>query len=305
MTLLDLNPARRASIVWWNASAVHVLPGVLRDALAAVSASYGALVRNPVPPASAFRRAMSRRQGALNVGWRWEEIGVDPAGTIHGALTESTSDVPTRSWSASVKLVAAVDSAGAFMTTRPPADEAEQTAVDALRARYLLEAKELTQGDVRDLLLRILLDKKMGHGVRIKEGGSLYLLTAPTDELVADVAEAFALAGVHLRSMPVFADSLHQLQPDVRDGLVAEVAEVTAEVNRLLKSIDSGKRVLPSTIVSRRTDIDDLRSKAQLFRVVLAEDLANVERALADTVELIDRTDAALIAAASAALAGR
>ncbi len=297
LNVSPFNPNRTHSVVWWNASDVHVNDVTLRKALTAVDPALGKLVRSPVTAHSALRRAMARRQGALADGWRWAEIGIEHKTRLVIALTSSTADITTKSWEAGARGLVVVDSLnGSFSTTLGRDNEDEVRAVEALEARYRIERGELTQGDVRDLVLKVILGKGYGQGVRIKEGGSLYLLPAPNDEVVGRITEAFGLSGLHLRTMPVFPESLTQLRADVHAGLLAEIADVRAEVERRKAAIDSGgKTTKAETLVARRAELDDLRIKAQLFRSVLAEDLAHVEQVLNDARRLVDDTDTAIL----------
>jgi hypothetical protein len=269
------------SVVWWNAHDVHIDDKVLRASLEQARAGLGSLVRQPSAAHSAMRKAMSRRQRGLDAAWSWEEVGVSGDDLVI-ALAESSGDAAARTWSASVRLTITVSKAtGAAMTSRPPIDSSgEHAAVAALLARYAVERAELTQNDVRTIALRCLLDDDKGRGVRIKESGSIYLLSAPHDEIVEAIKPAFAPAGLHLRTMPVYAESIAQLSGDVRAGILGEVDEVMSRIAKTAELVERGANARPSTLAARFEELDELRKKAQLFRMVLAAEADAVSGAI-------------------------
>lgn len=267
------------SIVWWNAHDVHIDDKALRASLEQARSGLGSLVRTPAAAHSAMRKAMSRRQHGLASAWSWEEVGVDGDDLVV-ALAESSGDAAARSWSASVRLTIAVSKSGSTVTSRAASNDDEAAALGALLERYALERSELTQGDVRTIALRCLLDKDKGCGVRIKDSGSIYLLSAPHDQIVDDIKSAFAPAGLHLRTMPVYAESIAQLQGDVRAGLLGEVDEVKAAIAKSTAMVDGGANVRAATLAARFAELEELRKKAQLFRLVLAGELDAVEAAI-------------------------
>lgn len=286
---------RPNTLVFWNAHRVVVNDVVLRQALTAVDPAMGRLVPQPVGCHTALRRAINRVQGRLPVGWRWQDMGLDDKRRhLKFALVDGKADASRTEWEARVRIAATADTATGLLTLdRDIADVAAtvQKATSEMTSRYRIERRALTQQDVREVLLTILRSKQWGRGVLIKEQGGLYLLPAGHADIVGAITDAFAQAGMHLRSLQVEGAASAQFGADVAAGLVDEIAVLVSE---LAKRADGDKATKPSTLIARRQEIDELRERARLFDAVLREHGAKVAAAIADAEGLVSEIDAAL-----------
>lgn len=286
-------PTKKAagSVVWWNAADVKIHANTLRGALDGLGLAD--VVPAQCSPVSAMRRAMSRRQGALGSGWRWEVLGAENGGLVL-ALVAGTPDLTARDWRAQARKVVEVDRDGTLrgdtlMSCEP--NSPEHTAMLQLFARYDLERSQLTQGDVREAVLSLVLDKC--RGVRIKTQGGLYFVPAPHDETITQVTPAFAPAGLVLRRLAVTGTAVSEIARDARAALLEEIGELAAEGERRLAALADGRGTRDGTIESRMQDVDLLARKIQIMGAVFEEDMLEVREALtaAQTLLLQARKD--------------
>lgn len=280
-------PTRKAagSVVWWNAADVKIHADTLRGALDGLGLAD--VVPAQCSPVSAMRRAMSRRQGALGSGWRWEVLGSENGGLIL-ALVAGTPDLTARDWRAQARKVVEVDRDGTLrgdtlMSCEP--NSPEHTAMLQLFARYDLERSQLTQSDVREAVLDLVLEKC--RGVRIKTQGGLYFVPAPHDETITKATPAFAPAGLVLRRLAVTGSAVSEIARDARAALLEDIAELATEGERRLAALAEGKGTRDGTIESRLQDIDLLNHKISIMAACFQEDMDEVAVALASAQSLL------------------
>ncbi len=273
------------SVVWWSASSIQVDPDVLR---AAMPEKHRDLVRRPVEPRVALRRAMRRRQGAeMQEGWRWEEVSADDDG-LRIALAKSHRDAAAKEFTASTIFTLMLDNAGTVTFSRFPQTTEEQDAYRTLNARYQIERGSLTADDLRDVIVKVLLNRL--KGTRQKEGGAVYFVPAPHNEELGDLAQAVSLAGIRLICLPV-REGVAQLEAGVRASLYDEAVALRDEVGTRLKGVvEDGKKARFEALALKLTEAEDLRAKARLYEGLLSSNMAEVRAALSEAEVLVRET---------------
>lgn len=279
----DLPEDRVGCVLWWSASNVKIDPQRLRSELASSCPRHLDLVRNPVEPKQAMRRAMRRRQGAAMLsGWRWEEVSDDDRGLCL-TLALGERDVAAQEYRASTMFTVLVKADGAIdkSATGWVLTSEQVAAFDALVERYRLEAGSLTQEDVRGLVVKIILER--ANGRRLKDGGSVYFVPRGEDEVIDQLKPALALAGMHLVRFPVAAKdgaSIEQLTGEIERGLAEEASELEVEVSRKLAELQSGKAVRAEGLATRLEEAAELRAKARLYKELLGISVENINHTL-------------------------
>lgn len=292
------NITHAGSIVWWSASAIKVDPGELRASMQRHAPEHVDLVRAPVEIPQALRRAMRRRQGAAMVeGWRWEEVSDDAAG-LRVALALSERDAAAKEFRASTLFTVLVDAAGTWTMSRTPATLEEQQALTALQERYMLERGHLTSDDIRTILIKVLLERS--NGVRVKDGGAVYFVPAPHDEVVARLVEPISLAGVALISYEVTSATGVQLRGEAKAGLHEEIARLHRDVAARLARVTDGRHANATALAEKLGEVETLRAKARLFKATLGMEIDGANAALAEAEALVKQTRDLLINRAAA-----
>lgn len=292
---------RVGSVVWWSASVIEADPVRLRDAFDFAAPEFKELVRDPVRPHSALRRAVRRTQSGLPAGLRWEEIGVDGSNLVV-ALVEQNREIKDRRFEAHQRWTVTVcDKTAAFTPSispdaMPDVDAAE---LGRLADRYRKERALLTHEDVRLIVTTIILSAKHGKGARIKDGGAIYFMPAPCDDIIDRVAPALEGAGVELRRVPILAEdatTAQQIGEPVRKGLLEEAQELAADAAARLSRVAAGEKVRASTNRERLLEIEAIRAKGALYKRLLSIGLDDVhvaldlaEKALKDAVDEMGR----------------
>lgn len=321
-------PDERAGVVmWWSASAIEADPAMLRAAMAKHAPRYVDLVRAPVGPHTAMRRALRRCASGMPEGYVWREVGVDKAAAIAGngatanetelviAYAHETTDIATRSYTARDEWTMSVNDTTDKVTTSinlgtlAPDDE-RVTQHARVMERYRKERLFLTQEDLRALMLRIFLED--ARGSRLKSTGSIYFLPAapivmrdakkapvvvngktplrPADEIVDEMAPVLEQAGLSLWRVPILkgdATTTSQIAGAVGDTLLDEIEAMAKEARDRVEAAKRGEGKL-STLQARLEAAGELRTKARLYRDLLGLGIGDAEKALAAAEELIE-----------------
>ncbi len=282
-----LPEGRAGAIVWWSATVVQVDCNVLR---AAMPTRLRGLVTNPKEARPALREAMARRQGAaMQKDWRWEVVADDKLG-LKIALAQAQRDPAAADpFSARTRFTVTVVDSGMVTTSRPPQHGEETEALDALITRYHIERNNLTSGAIRNLLVKVI----TGHarGTAQREGGGVFFVPAPDDEVIDEITPAIALAGSHLIRFPVFKDgSAGQLAGATRDGLMADVEKLKLEAFERLAAVGDGKNTKAETLAKAIAHAEDIRAKARLYQHIVGLQMDDVLDALKEAETLVSET---------------
>lgn len=269
---------------------------------AARSPALADLVREPVGPHTAMRRALARCQSGLDDGLRWYDCGclstgtgVDERSQLRVALATQTDE---QGWErdadtnmaanvlATARWFVGVDDDGAVHL---PDDKllgklGDRAALRSLLQRYRKEREYLTAPDVGQALVALFLSR-LG-GFRVKAGGAVYFVPAPADEVTDAIVEPFHKAGVYLRRIEVttaaaaqFAESASESLEEEALHLLEDCRSAHAAVLAVMADPDKkGKPKLKATLDKLRK-VDDIRRRATIYAQTLGAMTAEVERA--------------------------
>lgn len=287
----ELPVERIGCVIWWSADDVRVDPVKLKRAMVNSAPQHADLVRLPAAPRQAMRRAMARRQGAMmGDGWRWEVISDNVEG-LRIALAESHRDAANHVYEASTRLDLLVLDSGQIVESRA-ASVAELHAINALRARYDTERDFLTQQDLRDLMTKVLL--KRSHAVRLKSGGAVYFVPSSKDDVIDAIAPAVKLAGIELMRFPVSSmdgHSIGQLAGPAQTSITDEAAELRDAAKKKLEEVKSGsKKARAKALADKLEDVEALRAKARLYKMMMSIATDDIETALRDAESAVRET---------------
>jgi hypothetical protein len=268
--------ATAGSLVFQECRTVTADPARLKAALA--QHAPGLEGRIPTPPGihSSLRRAASRR--GTPPGYRWAEVGVDPAGILVFALVREDKDPSLRDYKGSAEGWVMVDTTGAVGTDTGPS-MATATAVRDLEARYHRERGVLGAPEVWALTGGICRDH---DAVKIRDGVLFVPRSQVADAQIAGLGAALSAGaqGVTLCVIPVHADGAAALRGPAERSLLDEVAEIRATLEaRKARAAESGRTIRADGIRTMLAETSEIVKRAKALRFGLGihvEDLTAV-----------------------------
>lgn len=265
---------------------------------AARSPALADLVREPVGPTSAMRRALARCQSGLEDGLRWYDCGVASEGGdgVTGgrdrftvALAQQTDGEDAGAVLAKARWVVRVDAETGALTL-PDHPETlpleERAALRSLLERYRKERAYLTAADISHALVELFLSR-LG-GFRVKAGGAVYFVPAPEDTVTDSIRWAFHQAGVYLKRMEVTTEAGAQLADAASESLEEEaqgLLEAAQEANKALLAAmaapDGKAKGKPQfkSVLAKLDALDGIKRRAELYGRTLGALTANVDAA--------------------------
>ena len=164
------------------------------------------------------------------------------------------------------------------------ADDKGHDLVAAITGRFVELRSTHTADDVRRAMMRVL---ESCAAVTLRNHGGVYWIPAPYAETVRRLQSAIERIGssrVYLLPVHQSDDAGRTLGDAARSAIEEELAALKAEIEGFLSA--PPERV--STLVRRLDAFDALRGRAQLYREILAVQVADLDKTLTDLTDKVE-----------------